>query len=188
VYRERLLQNKREHDEFISILQREGVRSYLEIGSMYGGSLWRVAHALPPGSRIVAVDYMCDAPAAQPSLEACVKALADEYDAHLILGDSGAPDTIAKVGALGPFDCVFIDGDHLLDAVMSDWHNYGPMGRIVALHDISWNETWRSSAGKPPKPMGVPKLWDELKQKYRHKELRYQVPRNYYGIGVLWTV
>jgi hypothetical protein len=39
-----------------ALLQREGVRSYLEIGSKFGGSLWRVANSLPPGSRIVSVD------------------------------------------------------------------------------------------------------------------------------------
>jgi hypothetical protein len=37
-------------------VQGEGVRSYLEIGAKFGGSLWRAAQALPKGSRIVAVD------------------------------------------------------------------------------------------------------------------------------------
>lgn len=189
LYRDKLLQNRQEHDEFLGLLKAEGVRSYLEIGSMYGGSLWRVGHALPQGSRLVSIDYMVDTPEAQPHLEACIAELRElGRDAHLILGDSAAPETIAKAEALGPFDCVFIDGAHTLEAVTADWENYGRMGRIVALHDISWNSTWKSSVpGRVSKPMGVPTLWAELKAKYRHKELQYHQPRNYYGIGVLWT-
>lgn len=187
-YRQTLLQNIREHDLFLNILRDEGIKSYLEIGSMYGGSLWRVANALPKGSRVVAVDYMCDTPEALPHLTACVEELqANGYDARMVIGDSAASPTINAVKALGPYDCVFIDGAHTLEAVKSDWMNYGPMGRIVAFHDISWNNTWKSAVpGRVSKPMGVPTLWNELKGKYRHKEFQLQVPRNYYGIGVLW--
>jgi hypothetical protein len=41
---------------FAPLLVREGVTSYLEVGSKFGGSLWRAANALPKGSRIVSVD------------------------------------------------------------------------------------------------------------------------------------
>lgn len=188
MYRKHLLQHAREHAEFCELLKVEGVRSYMEIGSMYGGSLWRVAQALPKGSRLVSVDYACDTPEALPHLQECIADLnADGYDARLVVGDSAAPETIESVRALGPFDCVFIDGAHTLEAVTNDWTNYGPMGRIVGLHDISWNSTWRSKVpGRVPKPMGVPELWNRLKTKHRHKALQYQLPCNYYGIGVLW--
>jgi len=187
-YKENLLQNVREHTEFLQLLKSEGVLSYLEIGSMYGGSLWRTANALPKGSRIVSIDYMVDTPEAKHSLQACVLELNEVgYDAHLILGDSTASETIDKAAALGPYDCVFIDGAHTLEAVSNDWSNYGPMGRLVAFHDISWNDTWKSSVpGRVSKPMGVPALWNSLKTNYKHVELQYQIPRNYYGIGVLW--
>ena len=75
MYRRTLLQNKREHDEFLAILKAEKVTSYMEIGSMYGGSLWKVAHALPKGSRVVSVDYAIDTPEARPHLEACIAEL-----------------------------------------------------------------------------------------------------------------
>lgn len=187
-YKENLLQNVREHTEFLRLLQVEGVISYLEIGSMYGGSLWRTANSLPKGSKIVSIDYMVDTPEAKHSLQACVMELNDVgYDAHLILGDSAAPETIDKAASYGPYDCVFIDGAHTLEAVSKDWSNYGPMGRIVAFHDISWNDTWKSAVpGRAPKPMGVPEVWQSLKKNYKHVEFQYQVPRNYYGIGVLW--
>ena len=37
------LQDAREHEAFIKLLIEENVRSYLEIGAMYGASLWKVA-------------------------------------------------------------------------------------------------------------------------------------------------
>ncbi len=188
MYRHKLLQNQREHNEFLQLLKDEGVRSYMEIGSMYGGSLWKVAHSLPKGSRIVSVDYAIDTPEALPHLEACIKDLRHiGFDAHLVFGDSTDPDTIERTRELGPFDCVFIDGAHTLEGVRSDWQNYGSMGRIVGFHDIAWNDTWRSSVpGRAFKAMGVPQVWDEVKAGHKHIELKYQVPSNYYGIGILW--
>lgn len=188
MYRTKLLQHAGEHEQFIGILKKEYVRSYLEIGSMYGGSLWRVANALPKGSRVVSVDAMLDTPEAQPHLEECVKELSCAgYDAQFILGDSAVGETVEKVRQIGPFNCVFIDGAHTLDAVTADWNNYGPMGRIVAFHDIAWNDTWRSSVpGRPFKAMGVPAFWNSIKHLYRHVEIKLHGPGNYYGIGVLW--
>lgn len=188
LYRTKLLQNVREHDAFLEVLRAEKVKSYMEIGSMYGGSLWRAAHALPFGSRVVSVDYAIDTPEALPYLEDAIADLKTEgYDAHLVHGDSMAPATVKRVGELGPFDCVFIDGAHTLEAVRADWINFGPMARIVAFHDIAWNSTWKSAVpGRVSKPMGVPELWNYLKTEYRHKEFKFQQPSNYYGIGILW--
>lgn len=188
LYRTELLQNRREFEAFVDLLKVENVRSYLEIGSMYGGSLWRVAHALPKGSRVVSIDYAVDTPQALPHLKECIATLnEDGYDAHLILGDSAGPETIEAARSLGPFDALLIDGAHTLKAVSNDWENYGPLARLVAFHDISWNETWRSKVpGRVPKPMGVPALWAQVKQGHRFKEFQYQIPCNYYGIGVLW--
>lgn len=187
-YKHELLQNRREFEAFVDLLKTEGVRSYLEIGSMYGGSLWRVAHALPKGSRIVSVDYAVDTPQALPHLHECIVDLKEDgFDAHMIVGDSAAQETVTAAKGLGPFDCVFIDGAHTLEAVTNDWWNYGPMGRLVAFHDISWNSTWKSKVpGRAPKPMGVPSVWEQVKQGHRYKEFKYQMPCNYYGIGVLW--
>lgn len=182
------LQDPKEHARFIAILKINGVSSYLEIGSMFGGSLWEVARALPPGSRVVSVDYPVDTPRAEPHLRQCVSELSKlGYDSHVVIGDSTARDTVAKAKALGPFDCVFIDGNHTLEGVTADWENYGPMARMVAFHDIAWNATWRSSKpNRAFKAMGVPALWNSLKQNYRHVELKFHPPGNYYGIGILW--
>jgi predicted O-methyltransferase YrrM len=183
------IQDEREHAAFIKILTDEGVRSYLEIGSMFGCSLWKVATALPKGSRIVCVDNMVDSPGARDSLADCIAELnAVGYDASWIDADSTNPATVALVRAQAPFDALFIDGCHAAEYVMADWTNYGPMARIVGFHDINWNSTWVGKRGNryTESQMGVPKVWNEIKQGQRFKEFKYHARNNYYGIGVLW--
>jgi cephalosporin hydroxylase len=176
------LQNEAEHARFVEILREQHVRSYLEIGSKFGGSLWKAAKAMPVGSRIVSVDMPSGTkvwPESKASLEACIKRLRDDgYDASVIWGDSTDPNIIDRVGVLGPFDCVFLDGNHTLPFVKKDWANYGPMGRLVAFHDIGWVQR----AGKFP--IDVPEFWNSIKDQYRHEEIKLEARDN--GIGVLW--
>lgn len=184
-YETAILQNLTELDRFIDILRHENVRSYLEIGSKHGGSLWRIATQLPAGSRIVAVDLPHGDRSfkeSQPHLESCVDRLRElDYDAFLLIGDSTDPDVIADVQKLGPFDACFIDANHTEKYVREDWKNYGPLSRIVAFHDIGW-----IARPEPSKkmPIEVPKVWNEIKGQFHHVEIR-ECPRDN-GIGVLW--
>jgi cephalosporin hydroxylase len=171
---------------FCDLLKREGVGSYLEIGSKFGGSLWRAATALPVGSLIVSVDMPGGTKAWKES-EASLKACHAElhrlgYRTHAIWGDSGDPAVIEQVAALGPFDAMLIDADHRLPGVTRDWNNYGPMGRIVAFHDLAWH--------RQPEWVGtridVPQLWASIKDGYRHEEIILDPTGKNNGIGVLW--
>ncbi len=172
----------------IDILQRENVRSFLEVGSRYGGSLWRIANALPIGSKIVS----CDSGrgmggkkvGATNSLRACIARLSEiGYDAHLVVGDSQLEPVIAGVRAFAPFDAVFIDADHELRGVTKDWKTYGRMSRIVAFHDVGWllPENYTNS-----KMVEVPKLWADIRRSYRHEEFIDRSDGRNMGIGVLW--
>ena len=180
-----LLQDFTEFTRFLELIRAEKVKSYLEIGSKNGGSLWRVAQVLPAGSRVVSVDL----PQAdgsfkntEPNLRQCVEELKQRgYDAHLFLTDSTDPSTVKAVSSLGPFDLCFIDGYHTEEFIRADWKNYGPMAKIVAFHDISWRADGRTSKKAD---IDAPKVWDEVKQGRRHHEFKCQ-PRDY-GIGVLW--
>lgn len=175
----RALQADEEIDAFAQLLANEGVLSYLEIGSKFGGSLWRIARALPEGSRIVSIDLNVNG----PSLRECVGQLCSlGYDAKLIMGSSLDKDVIAKAQALSPFDAVFIDGDHKPLAVMADWENYGPLARIVAFHDIGW----RRAPEWVGKRIHVPEVWDKIKTGYRYEEIKLCPTRKNNGIGVLW--
>ncbi|MBX3482526.1 class I SAM-dependent methyltransferase [Phenylobacterium sp.] len=179
-------QDEREISAFCELLAAEGVRSYLEIGSKFGGSLWRVATALPKGSRIVSVDLPGGTRAwseSQVSLKACLQALTEGgYDARVIWGDSTLKAVIDQVEAWGPYDAILLDGDHRLDGLVKDWDNYREMGRIVAFHDVAWFRaaTWQGVR------IDVPQLWNNLRPQYPHREFRYDPSLKNNGIGVLW--
>jgi hypothetical protein len=116
--------------------------SILEIGSRYGESFRRFAKAINPRSRVVSVDFgrCVDSQGfhSGPWLYKVCGDLSEEgYDVHLILRDSQEPETVRQVEKLGPFDFVFIDGDHSEKGVNLDWINYGPMGKVVAFHDTT---------------------------------------------------
>jgi predicted O-methyltransferase YrrM len=182
-----MLQVDAEIDGLADILVREGVTSYLEIGSKFGGSLLRVAERLPAGSRIVSVD-MPNGTRAWKESEAELKAAIAKlrlkgYDAHVIWGDSTAPATIEQVRKLGPFGAIFIDANHTRPFLEKDWANYGPLGNIiVAFHDINWHRApeWVGTR------IDVPEFWDQIKSGYVHQELKLCPTGKNNGIGVLW--
>lgn len=182
----RWLQYKDEIDPFIRLLIDEGCTSYLEIGCCYGDNLHAVGMALPEGSKIVGVDY----PGAYRGISngykkwrdsgqylkrAAADLLANGRNARIILGDSHEAGVIQAVAALGPFDAVFIDGDHSSKGVRQDWEAYGKLGRIVAFHDIA-GDTWNAKNIKP--------TWWDARDGRKWKEIVAE-PNNR-GIGVIW--
>lgn len=182
-YESFVLQHPRELEEFLVLLKVEGVKSYLEIGSKFGGLLWKVGNALPSGSRVVSIDLPWGDGSfkqSRPWLEKCVDALQHKgYDARLLIGDSRDAASVAFAQGLGPFDCVMIDGDHTELGCFADWINYGKLGRMVCFHDINW----KPRPSKKP-PIEVPGVWEKLKAAYRHIEIKHDLRDN--GIGVLW--
>jgi len=144
----------KEFDYLISLAK--GKESILEIGSKYGQTLFMLASAMA-GKRVVSVDLPNIPPwgdTSEDSLRGIISDLKKTgYDAHLFLGDSKDPEIVEKVKSLGPFDMVFIDGDHTYDGVKRDWENYGSLGKIVVFHDIVENHKHN---------IGVWKFWREL--------------------------
>lgn len=150
-------------EELSKLLQLASkAKSILEIGSRYGEVLCHMAYQTRNrgGGRIVSVDLPNVFPWGEDSeatLRQNVASLKKSgFDAHLFIGDSTDPEIVAAVHDLGPFDLVFIDGDHRYEGVRLDWLNYGPLGKVVVFHDIV-----------QPKPnerqeLGVWKLWREI--------------------------
>lgn len=178
-YKTSALQDPAEIVEFARLVQAEKIRSYLEIGSKFGGSLWHVACAMNKGTRLVSVDIEGNA-----DLRQCIDQLKFlGYDAHLLVGNSTAPRIIDAADALGPYDLCLIDANHTEVFVRMDWRNYGPMARVVAFHDIAWDQQDRPNKAWK---IEVPKVWNEIKTQYRHREIKLCPSGRDNGFGILW--
>lgn len=169
----------------IDHIVRSEARSYLEVGCRYGDTFHSVVSAMPKGSVAVAVDLPGDAWGRSDSLAHLESAIADltagGYDASLIIGDSRALGTRQAVMLRGPYDAVFLDGDHRYAGVLADWDNYSrsvtPSG-FVGLHDID------AHYQRKHMKVDVPVLWRELKQRYDYVEV--VGTQRGMGIGIVW--
>jgi predicted O-methyltransferase YrrM len=181
------VQDRNELSEFCKFVREQNIRSYLEIGAKYGGSLWHVVANMPRGSRAVAVDLphlsTFKRPVSQPYLEEVVRELSGPYKMTLIIGDSTDEKVVEEVRKHAPFDLCLIDANHAEDYVRTDWKNYGPMARIVAFHDISWN--MERNPNKQFK-IDVPKVWKEIIVGRRVREIRL-CPTQDNGFGILFN-
>lgn len=80
------------------------------------------------------------------------------------------------------FDLCFIDGDHTLKGVSTDYENVGKYAKTVMFHDIY--DTWVEQRDG----VGVKQFWTELRQKYPEKCYEFVFHpegQPYFGIGVL---
>lgn len=179
----RARQQADELSAFIELMKTENVCSYLEVGACHGDTFHAVMSALPKGSKGVAIDLPEAAwgkKSSSRALEQAVACLRDSgYDADAIYGDSASADVRQFAQARGPYDAIFIDADHRYEAVRKDWLTYGPMGRIIAFHDID-GVGKRSGA----LTVEVPRLWREIAGQHSHREIIGGVRGM--GIGVVW--
>lgn len=178
-------QNEVELNAFIAFMQDCKVQRYLEIGARHGDTFYHVMRALGKTATGIAVDLPGAAwgtSASVSSLRRAVQALsARTARAQLILGDSHAPEIIHAVAQHAPYDLVLIDGDHRYQPVLEDFRNYCTMARYVAFHDIAGEG--QTSKSDPSLAVEVPRLWNELKTQFKHREFIDTGSRM--GIGVL---
>lgn len=146
-------------------------KSYLEIGTSFGGSLSVLgafaAIALGVDAPKATVLGMGKAKAQRDSITySTLELLCSDINADVILGSSRDPKVIEEVREKAPFDLIFIDGDHRYHGVKADWEAYGSMGKIVMFHD---------TIACP----GVAQLFAEIDRPKIHIE-------GTYGIGVVF--
>ena len=188
LYQRKILQDPAELDELCEIIKAEKVTSYLEVGSKFGGSFWKISNCLPQGSRVVAIDLPNGTMVwkeSRQSLTLCGEELTRRgYDVQLIWGNSQEPTVVENAALFGPYDCILLDADHRLPGVTADWLNYAEMAsKLVIFHDIAWRRAPEWDQGYR---IDVPELWNRIKGDFRHKEIKKCRTGKDNGIGILW--
>jgi len=97
----------------------------------------------------------------------------------VLCGNSTSEWCIKNANKLGPFDLVFIDGNHQEPFVQKDFENYSPLinkNGFIALHDIA-SEEWPD----------VSKRWSIIKKnkKFHSKEFVCRDYKIKFGIGLI---
>lgn len=165
--------------------------SILEIGCRYGDNLVFMA-ACMKGKKLVGVD-LPGAEMEESTLNfndkekkliilevrmelkrAKLKLLNAGFDVSLFIGDSHDEDLAKSVAAKGPFDVVFIDGDHSYVGVKQDWLLYGRLGKQVIFHDVS-----------PDSDTGVAEFWKEVSANLPSED--FIGHNSKMGIGRVWN-
>lgn len=160
----------------------------LEIGSLYGGTLWCWMHD-NPGANVVSIDLVVGQPDHRAEDIYAARALwggwAEKYHIQLsaIEGDSRDHGVIEQVTIRQPYDFIFIDGGHDIRTVRTDFANYWPMlrtGGILAFHDIAYPEG--NADG-----IEVPRVWREAREEAREwvEIIRPGVANPWWGIGLM---
>jgi len=150
-------------------------RRVVEVGSLYGGTLWYWTR-LPLATHVISVDLL---PAHEPIRSEVAAAregwsgwtlpracLLTTYDA-----DSHDPALVAHTAKYGPFDLLFLDGDHTYEGVAEDFRLWSPHvreGGLIAFHDTVVN-------GTRDEP-GVRKFVEELKRTWRWLSIEFFEP------------
>jgi hypothetical protein len=168
-----ILQNREEVVALCELVERLGVRSYLEVG-IWTGRLLSALHRIFAFDPVAACDHGW---AEEQGL-----AISVPPETRYFCGDSGSSGYVRWRRDLGPVDLVFIDGDHSYRGVRRDFEiNRDLPHRFLAFHDI---------CGARRQTRGVRRFWEELDEGHKleivrpHVELGLEGPTM--GIGI-WS-
>jgi predicted O-methyltransferase YrrM len=173
-----LLQQKEELRGAWEAVKAANCKSFLEIGTRNGGSLYVLAQALPPGSLIAALDRV-ERKSDEILTRQVLEALGTKgYNTGYIIADSTHAEAIDAADEYGPYDLVHIDGDHSWDGARNDWDHYGKKAKKICLfHDIIW-------VGPGTPPPNVVDFWRRIAATDRPTE-EYRDEGSKMGIGLV---
>ena len=140
------LQDAQELEAILLLYRKLRPKRVLEIGSLYGGTLWHWIQKADPGMVIVSVDKIPSNKNHGASVVLEKQKLwagwAETARVELvqIVGNSNDIEVVHSVKEFQPFDFIFVDGGHDYETVNMDYQLYYPMlnkGGLMAFHDIA---------------------------------------------------
>ena len=166
--------------QYLCHIARHGIRSYLEIGSRWGGTFIVTVEYLEkfhPLERAVAVDVV--------KTWSLTDYCATKRNARFLKMDTKSKKFKTWLQEEGPFDLVLIDGDHSEKGCRNDFEIVKGQGRVIVLHDITNAHA-----------LGPGKVWAEAKERYKdsfeffefveqYDSVRNRTGKNFFGIGVM---
>lgn len=180
-------QYHREFTELLDLYEDFRPRHVLEIGSFMGGSLYQWMVHSQDKARIVAIDLPGGVGGRpqyiqQDRWKAWAQVLGVDF--HLLMGDSEDPRIVDKAEELGPYDWIFVDGDHSYGHVIADYMHYWRLlsePGIMIFHDIADNPD-----------VGASQFWDEMEERYERGEgerlttMISSPGQKWRGLGLIW--
>lgn len=130
-----MVQVKSELEHVFNLMQE--CRSYLEIGTAEGDSLYILGHALHGSNPSITYVDLAEKHT-EPFREEVLKIMRDnKMNVRGVHGPSQLHGNIADAGTLQRFDVVLIDGAHDTKSVVADAIAYGCMAKkYILFHDI----------------------------------------------------
>jgi len=180
----RPVQTRSELVEYARLVAGMRPRTVLEIGTLRGGTLFIHSRLALPDATLISID-LPGSPlgriwrwAHTPIFKRFSKR---GQTLHLLRADSHRKETQSTVSKFlngRQLDLVFVDGDHSYVGVRADFEMYCPFvrpGGVMAFHDIAVQ----------PAPNEVARFWNEIKPRYRHKEILDRTTQDTMGIGII---
>jgi len=183
-------QLKLEVEALLRIIEKAKPSVVLEVGTAAGGTLFLFSRIADPKAVIISLDLPAGYPVWRIPL---YKAFAtSKQHIYLVRGDSHDPATLERVKMIlsgKNIDFLFIDGDHSYEGVRKDFEIYSQFVRkrgLIAFHDIIPDYATRFGIKTRAWSGQTYKLWDEIKQRYRHLEIVSNYDQDGAGIGVIF--
>ena len=180
-------QDKQEILGLVKFVEKMKPKTFLEIGTASGGTLFLLARAAADNAEILSVDLPYGKfGGGYPNwkLPLYKSFVGPKQRIHLIREDSHsqkAVDSVRKALNGKKLDFIFIDGDHTYGGAKKDFELYKwfikPKG-IIGFHDIVVH-TKESGCD-------VFRFWNEIKKKHKHKEIVHDWGKRMGGIGLLF--
>jgi cephalosporin hydroxylase len=163
-------QHSEELWSLLELLQKNQVRTILEIGSSHGGALFFFEHILPPDGLLIGVEQDLNIAFSiqqNAHYDSCCSVQLLRQDSH----DTSTVENIRKILGNRPVDFLFVDGDHSYEGCKKDLDMYSEFvkdgGGIIGFHDVAIDER-------------VKKVFDEVSLE------KVLLPVHFMGIGLLF--